>query len=175
MIYSHSWDLQTIPDQEKTMKIESKPTASAIHNLAIRYDKARAKRNAAQKALEKIEAECFALVDTYGFAVPQAEKSRRLTDGEDCDITVTYSDLTSIRGDKVKELAEALAASGKPELLTRFFTPRVSYEAIAEPVYTGIPVRLANRIRKMVAGCIYIKSKKPSLRVVIRDKKEKAA
>src|SRR5579884_3132589 len=147
-----------------------RPTPEQIDALAERYESVKQELNEKKAEFESIEQEAIAMVTQYGMVPPYAEKSRRLR-GHLAELTVTKGDTLTVNDDRVTDLKEALEANGRGEFFGRLFTLRSKYEVVegatdalkTEP----LPKRLAEKVLNLWGRCITVRSKKPSLKVVI--------
>jgi len=149
------------------------PTSEEIEILAQEYEKARLARNEAQAILSLIEDELADVVDRFGFPVPKAEKSRRLTGINGSEITLTQGDVATVVTSRVEALKDALKANGQAKQFKKLFRPRISYEVVSEPATAGLklPVRLLEKVSQMFREAISVRPKKAVLRVTVKEQK----
>lgn len=146
-------------------------TPETIDALVAEYDFLRDARNEAQLRLSSLEQILIALVEKSG--TPVAMKSRRLIGATGSEITVSQGDVTSVITERVEALKIALAANGKAEEFDKLFKPRLTYEVVREPGVADLkmPRRLFGRVSRMFREAIQIKTKKPTLKVTVRERR----
>jgi hypothetical protein len=148
----------------------TRPTPEQVDELAARYEAAKEALTEKKTEFESIEQEAIEMVTQFGIVPPFAEKSRRLN-GRVAELTVTKGDTLTVNDDRVADLKDALEANGRGDFFPRLFTLRSKYEVVEgaadalkrEP----LPKRLAEKVLNLWGRCITVRSKKPSLKVVI--------
>jgi hypothetical protein len=149
-----------------------RPTPETIDHLAARWQQAKDELTATKAAFESIEQEGIDMVTRFGVVPPYAEKSIRLS-GATAELTVTRADSITLDEPRVGDLRNALYANNREALFHTLFGMRTKYELLegAAGAVKGakLPKRLATRVMNMFARCFDVKSKKPSLKVVIAD------
>lgn len=147
-----------------------RPTAAAIDDVAQRYEAAKLSVANEKELLAAIEQEAIDMVMNFGVVPPHAEKSRRLV-GRVAEMTVTRSDVLTIKDERVETLRDALEANGRGDFFARLFTLRSKYEVVegAEAALKSepLPKRLSEKVLNLWGRCISVKPKKPALKVVL--------
>ena len=143
------------------------PTAAEVDELAILYDKLKAKlfdQTLAQKAaadeLAAAKEKCVELLTSFGST--RAEKSK-LLHGLKWEIMGTFGTSTSVDAAAVERLREHLSTDGETRLVKRLFEKTIRWTlrstARAEILKDDVPAK----VRALFAACEVTKDKSPAI------------